>query len=143
LSQALKDGDKIECVVRETGINQDGRTTSITMPDHNAQEALIRATYARAGLDITNPEERCQFFEAHGRKYPQHLEVSVLQFNMAPLQEQVHQLETHKKRMPSHQPSLDTKMDRMTRMQAMILYLLEASRQSSVTLKALPVLLAF
>jgi hypothetical protein len=34
-------------------------------------------------------------------------------------------------------------MDRMTRMQAMILYLLEASRQSSVTLKALPVLLAF
>jgi hybrid polyketide synthase/nonribosomal peptide synthetase ACE1 len=67
LSQALKDGDKIECVIRETGINQDGRTTGITMPNHDAQEALIRATYARAGLDITNPKERCQFFEAHGK----------------------------------------------------------------------------
>lgn len=55
LSQALKDGDTIECVIRETGINQNGRTTGITMPNHDAQEALIRATYARAGLDINNP----------------------------------------------------------------------------------------
>ncbi|WQF82203.1 Putative Acyl transferase domain superfamily, Condensation domain, ancestral KRAB domain, thiolase [Colletotrichum destructivum] len=70
LSQALKDGDTIECVIRETGINQDGRTTGITMPNHDAQEALIRATYARAGLDINNPQERCQFFEAHGTGTP-------------------------------------------------------------------------
>lgn len=67
LSQALSDGDSIECVIRETGVNQDGRTTGITMPNHNAQEALIRATYAKAGLDITKAEERCQFFEAHGQ----------------------------------------------------------------------------
>ncbi|KAF4766473.1 hypothetical protein HAV15_010469 [Penicillium sp. str.  len=70
LSQALRDGDSIECVIRETGINQDGRTTGITMPNHSAQEALIRATYAKAGLDITNPQERCQFFEAHGTGTP-------------------------------------------------------------------------
>lgn len=37
------------------------------MPNHSAQEALIRATYSKAGLDITNPEDRCQFFEAHGQ----------------------------------------------------------------------------
>lgn len=66
LSQALRDGDQIECVIRETGLNQDGRTTGITMPSHGAQEALIRSVYARAGLDITKQEDRCQFFEAHG-----------------------------------------------------------------------------
>lgn len=67
LSQALLDGDNIECVIRETGVNQDGKTTGITMPSHIAQEALIRDTYSRAGLDAKKPGERCQFFEAHGR----------------------------------------------------------------------------
>ncbi|GAB1197712.1 hypothetical protein APSETT444_007015 [Aspergillus pseudonomiae] len=70
LSQALRDGDSIECVIRETGVNQDGRTTGITMPNHSAQEALIKATYAKAGLEITNPDDRCQFFEAHGTGTP-------------------------------------------------------------------------
>ncbi|KAI9163194.1 Lovastatin nonaketide synthase mokA [Paramyrothecium foliicola] len=70
LSQALLDGDDIECVIRETGINQDGRTTGITMPSHIAQEALIRGTYARAGLDAEKLEDRCQFFEAHGTGTP-------------------------------------------------------------------------
>lgn len=66
LEQALEDGDHIECIIRETGVNQDGRTPGITMPSSTAQEALIRDTYTRAGLDINNPHERCQFFEAHG-----------------------------------------------------------------------------
>ncbi|KAF1922660.1 uncharacterized protein M421DRAFT_10366 [Didymella exigua CBS 183.55] len=70
LSQALLDGDIIECVIRETGINQDGRTTGITMPSHIAQETLIRETYARAGLDAQKAEDRCQFFEAHGTGTP-------------------------------------------------------------------------
>lgn len=30
LSQALEGGDQIECVIRETSINQDSRSTSIT-----------------------------------------------------------------------------------------------------------------
>lgn len=67
LSQAIRDGDTIECVIRETGINQDGRTTGITMPSHSAQETLIRETYAKAGLDISKSQNRCQFFEAHGQ----------------------------------------------------------------------------
>ncbi|KAI1170322.1 hypothetical protein F4777DRAFT_584024 [Nemania sp. FL0916] len=66
LSQALADGDDIECVIRETGVNSDGRTLGITMPSSAAQAALIRDTYRRAGLDALNPLHRCQYFEAHG-----------------------------------------------------------------------------
>lgn len=66
LSQALKDGDRIDAIIRETGVNQDGRTQGITLPNPEAQAALIRSTYCRAGLDIDNPNDRCQYFEAHG-----------------------------------------------------------------------------
>ncbi|KKY25511.1 putative pks-nrps protein [Phaeomoniella chlamydospora] len=64
LSQALKDGDHIECVVRETAINSDGRTKGITMPSSEAQSALIRQTYRNAGLDPLT--DRPQYFECHG-----------------------------------------------------------------------------
>ncbi|KAI0428566.1 PKS-NRPS hybrid [Xylaria sp. FL1042] len=70
LSQAIADGDHIECVIRETGTNQDGRTPGITMPSATAQEALIRATYAKAGLDLSKRADRPQFFEAHGTGTP-------------------------------------------------------------------------
>lgn len=70
LNQAIVDGDTIECVIRESGINQDGKTPGITMPNHSAQEALIRQVYKRAGLDVTKPEDRCQYFEAHGTGTP-------------------------------------------------------------------------
>ncbi|TLD06378.1 uncharacterized protein PgNI_08287, partial [Pyricularia grisea] len=70
LSQALADGDTIEALIRETGVGQDGRTTGITMPSNVAQASLIRATYARAGLDLNKPEGRPQFFEAHGTGTP-------------------------------------------------------------------------
>ncbi|CAI7640712.1 unnamed protein product [Penicillium glandicola] len=66
LSAAIVDGDPIDCVVRETGINQDGRTRGITMPSSTAQADLIRRTYQRAGLDICKREDRPQYFEAHG-----------------------------------------------------------------------------
>ncbi|KXX77494.1 Nonribosomal peptide synthetase 14 [Madurella mycetomatis] len=66
LSQAIADGDHIECIIRETGVNQDGRTSGLTMPSNLAQSALIRDTYSRAGLDITNPQDHPQFFHAHG-----------------------------------------------------------------------------
>ncbi|RYP59514.1 hypothetical protein DL770_010176 [Monosporascus sp. CRB-9-2] len=35
------------------------------MPSHSAQETLIRETSAKAGLDISKAQDRCQFFEAH------------------------------------------------------------------------------
>ncbi|EFQ36744.1 beta-ketoacyl synthase domain-containing protein [Colletotrichum graminicola M1.001] len=70
LQQALSDGDHIESIIRETGVNQDGKTTGITMPSHLAQEALIQDTYARAGLDLSRIGDRPQFFEAHGTGTP-------------------------------------------------------------------------
>ena len=70
LSAALADGDHIECIIRETGVNQDGRTKGITMPSSAAQAKLIQETYAKAGLDPRKKEDRCQYFEAHGTGTP-------------------------------------------------------------------------
>jgi acyl transferase domain-containing protein len=49
-------------VIRGTGVNQDGKTPGITLPSAEAQEELIRTTYARAGLGF----EDTNYFEAHG-----------------------------------------------------------------------------
>ncbi|RMZ80634.1 hypothetical protein DV738_g2615, partial [Chaetothyriales sp. CBS 135597] len=70
LSQAVADGDIIDYIIRETGVNQDGRTRGITMPSSASQAELIRLTYRKAGLDCTRSEDRCQFFEAHGTGTP-------------------------------------------------------------------------
>lgn len=70
LTAALEDGDHIECVIRETGLGQDGATPGITMPSAAAQETLIRNTYAKAGLDLLKPSDRPQYFEAHGTGTP-------------------------------------------------------------------------
>lgn len=70
LSDAVEDGDHIECVIRETGLNQDGATPGITIPSASAQEDLIRSTYAKAGLDLLVPNDRPQYFEAHGTGTP-------------------------------------------------------------------------
>ncbi|KAK0612275.1 thiolase-like protein [Bombardia bombarda] len=66
LSQAVADGDHIECIVRETGVNSDGKTPGITMPSSESQAQLIRETYARCGLDPASASDRPQYFEAHG-----------------------------------------------------------------------------
>ena len=62
LDDALRDGDPIRAVIRETGANQDGKTETITTPSGSAQAELIRDCYLRAGLD---PAETT-YFEAHG-----------------------------------------------------------------------------
>ncbi|CAJ2508444.1 Uu.00g134700.m01.CDS01 [Anthostomella pinea] len=67
LKEALADGDHIECVIRETGINQDGNTPGITIPSASSQAALIRQTYAKAGLSpFLKQGDGPQYFEAHG-----------------------------------------------------------------------------
>jgi acyl transferase domain-containing protein len=66
LSQAIADGDHIEAIIRETGVNSDGKTPGITMPGAESQAQLIRDTYARCGLDLNNELDRPQYFEAHG-----------------------------------------------------------------------------
>jgi len=66
LSQAIKDGDHIEAIIRETGVNSDGRTKGITLPSPEAQAILIKETYKKSGLDISKLEDLPQYFEAHG-----------------------------------------------------------------------------
>ncbi|KAK3948740.1 hypothetical protein QBC32DRAFT_380299 [Pseudoneurospora amorphoporcata] len=66
LSKALANGDRIEAIIRETGVNSDGRSKGITMPNWEAQSTLIQDTYRRSGLNAKDPFDRCQFFEAHG-----------------------------------------------------------------------------
>ncbi|KAM0136093.1 hypothetical protein ACHAP3_004714 [Botrytis cinerea] len=66
LRLALADGDNIQCVIRETGVNHNGRTSGITLPSASAQTSLIRDVYHRAGLDPTIPSDRPQYIEAHG-----------------------------------------------------------------------------
>lgn len=62
LKQALTDGDTIRGVIRNTRLNQDGRSPGITMPSPKAHAELIRATYAGAGLSL----DQTAYFEAHG-----------------------------------------------------------------------------
>ncbi|KAK4447399.1 hypothetical protein QBC34DRAFT_440144 [Podospora aff. communis PSN243] len=62
LKDAVAAGDPIRAVIRETCLNQDGRTETITSPSQEAQEALIRECYRRAGLDPRDTS----YFEAHG-----------------------------------------------------------------------------
>ena len=66
LADAIRDGDHIDCVIRESATNQDGRTKGITMPSAQAQAELIRKAYSNVGLDVRNPRDKPQFFEAHG-----------------------------------------------------------------------------
>ena len=70
LSHAIADGDDIECIIRETGVNQDGHTAGLTMPSASAQQSLIHRTYGKAGLDLSNAVDRPQYFEAHGTGTP-------------------------------------------------------------------------
>ena len=65
LSDALRDGDPIQSVIRATAVNQDGQTPSVTMPSQSAQVRIINKAYAKAGLD---PRETC-YIEAHGKIY--------------------------------------------------------------------------
>ncbi|KAI0010863.1 hybrid PKS-NRPS PsoA [Xylariaceae sp. FL0662B] len=66
LRQALADNDHIECIIRETGVNQDGHTSGLTVPSEASQSQLIKTVYERCGLDYRRKEDRCQYFEAHG-----------------------------------------------------------------------------
>lgn len=62
LDDALADGDRIHAVIRGTGVNQDGHTDGISLPNSEAQEALARGVYRKAGL----PPGEVDYLEAHG-----------------------------------------------------------------------------
>jgi acyl transferase domain-containing protein len=62
LSDALADGDLVRAVIAGTAVNQDGRSAGLTVPNGPAQEAVLRAALAAAGLA---PSE-VDYVEAHG-----------------------------------------------------------------------------
>ena len=62
LSDAVADGDRVLALIRATAVNQDGRSSGLTVPNGPAQEALIREALASGRIE---PNE-IAYVEAHG-----------------------------------------------------------------------------
>ncbi|MEU1806422.1 beta-ketoacyl synthase N-terminal-like domain-containing protein [Streptomyces sp. NPDC019937] len=66
LAVAVRDGDRVYCVIRGSAVNSDGATDGLTTPDPAAQEAVVRLAHQRAG---TAPGD-IQYVELHGTGTP-------------------------------------------------------------------------
>jgi acyl transferase domain-containing protein/NAD(P)-dependent dehydrogenase (short-subunit alcohol dehydrogenase family) len=66
LSEALANGDPIIAVVRGSAVNHDGASSGFTVPNGEAQRAVIRSALASAGAE---PKE-VGYVEAHGTGTP-------------------------------------------------------------------------
>ncbi|MFI8436072.1 amino acid adenylation domain-containing protein [Streptomyces sp. NPDC079020] len=66
LEDALADGDPIHAVILGSGVNQDGHTNGITVPNAESQVSLIRRVCAEAGITPGG----LQYMEAHGTSTP-------------------------------------------------------------------------
>ncbi|KAI0155272.1 polyketide synthase [Xylariaceae sp. FL1272] len=62
LSDAQRDGDKIEAVIRGSAVNHDGRSATLTTPSGPAQQKLINAALSAANLEPNDID----YVEAHG-----------------------------------------------------------------------------
>lgn len=62
LSDALEAGDVIHAVVRGTALNQDGRSSGLTVPNGPSQQAVIKRALVDAGVKPS----QVQYIEAHG-----------------------------------------------------------------------------
>ena len=62
LSSAVRDGDNILATVIGSGTNQDGRTPGISMPNGDAQQALIEEVCEQYSID----PQKVDFVECHG-----------------------------------------------------------------------------
>ena len=61
-ADALRDGDTIWAVIRGSAVNQDGAGNGLTAPNGTAQEGVIQAALADAGVG----SDEIQLIEAHG-----------------------------------------------------------------------------
>jgi len=66
LSKAIEHGDRIYAVVKAAVINQDGNTSSMTVPGQESQEAMLIQAYDQAGMK----PGRVTYMEAHGTGTP-------------------------------------------------------------------------
>jgi acyl transferase domain-containing protein len=62
LAQAIAENNPVHAVIVGSGVNSDGRTKGLAMPNQAAQEALLRQVYRDAGIE---PSE-ITYIEAHG-----------------------------------------------------------------------------
>jgi len=62
LSRAVMDGDYIYGVIRSTGVNHGGHSTSLTAPNPGAQAELMADTYGKAGIKPYT----ISYIECHG-----------------------------------------------------------------------------
>ena len=53
LDDALNGGLDVRAIIRNSGVNQDGKTPGITVPSLNAQQSLIASAYVSAGINPT------------------------------------------------------------------------------------------
>lgn len=63
LDDAIRDGDPIRAVIRSTSVNSDGKSHTITSPNPQSQEQLIRQTYEKARITDMS---KTAFVECHG-----------------------------------------------------------------------------
>ncbi len=66
LNDAQRDGDRIYSVIRGAAVNQDGHTSSMTVPGIEGQSAMLRKAYDVARVD----PRRVVYVEAHGTGTP-------------------------------------------------------------------------
>ncbi|TWU31996.1 type I polyketide synthase [Novipirellula artificiosorum] len=66
LSEAIKQNDRIYAVLRSAVVNQDGQTSSMTVPSVDGQCDMLRTAYREAGVD---PRD-VAYVEAHGTGTP-------------------------------------------------------------------------
>lgn len=66
LADAVRDGDPVHAVITASGVNQDGRSNGITVPNADAQVALIQRVCTEAGIAPGD----LQYVEAHGTSTP-------------------------------------------------------------------------
>ncbi len=65
-ADALRDGDNILAIIEGSGVNQDGRTSGITVPNPAAQQALMQRVLNASGLEASDID----YIEAHGTGTP-------------------------------------------------------------------------
>src|SRR5260370_28740248 len=64
LAEAIAENNPVHAVIVGSGVNSDGRTKGLAMPNQAAQEALLRRVYLDAGIDPTE----ITYVEAHGTR---------------------------------------------------------------------------